>query len=43
MKPNFSAVINEDATLEIISPREVAFHFKVWAPFTMTGLAGSTA
>ena len=29
MKPSFSAVINEDATLEIVSPREVAFHFKV--------------
>lgn len=43
MKPSFSAVINEDATLEIVSPREVAFHFKVGSGLTARGgLAGYT-
>ena len=29
MVPSFSAEINDDSTLEIVSPLEAVFHFKV--------------
>ena len=30
--PSFNAEISEQSTLEIVSPLEVAFHFKVSSP-----------